>query len=678
MDQLTHSLRLRSMTLRGIGSYLRGAELEIRPLTVLCGTNGSGKSTWINVLRSLARSCDDEGGLPFRLASPDGDAGQQLANAALWQEETIPERVRQLAADSVETERFGPMGTIGLRIQVLEDLLLQRPGFIAGAKGSFESRVQEFFCLGKCPAKSQIRLWLSVQDAWPERRIELRLDGETVFAFEKAVDEDFRMFLHGGVFGSAYDGCLHELAGIRVSDGPEWTVLPVTDSLPVAGLDVGSLCRRARELLSALLREVTAGVFYIGPLRDPGRHENPCGPQGGASRRYVGPCGEYTHSVLESYRRNRMRQASPPYSGFLDLSLPVSTVSSYCAYRPIWESLQIEGDSPVRRILSFANDEERRILEQARQDDETGQMDEVFCGLLSHLFERILPDRSLYREGLWPELPDEARELVDEGLEDLKDQDLMRLNFLLIRQAFLEYFKESLVFARSVYLVETYVGLWLQHLAQAVPSMHDIDADSSHAAQYWTGGDRLPTGLLVRESPHRENWQQFPAWRTGKFEHPCFPNEMALEAAPEMLSAGFHQILPVIVQFALMKSHEILCVENPEVHLHPGLQARFAGYFVNEARSGKYTILETHSDMFVQRILQAAYAGDLNPEEVRIFFTSLGQRTSDLPAHSRLESVRIGSDGRVQNWPDGFMDAEMDALERFLDSLREEEGDNDS
>ncbi len=40
----------------GIGSYFAGSRLEIRPLTVLCGKNGSGKSTWLKVLNVLSDS----------------------------------------------------------------------------------------------------------------------------------------------------------------------------------------------------------------------------------------------------------------------------------------------------------------------------------------------------------------------------------------------------------------------------------------------------------------------------------------------------------------------------------------------------------------------------------------------------------------------------------------------
>ena len=51
-------LVLTAITLMGIGSYMRGARLEVRPLTVLCGKNGSGKSTWLKALNLLRRSLD--------------------------------------------------------------------------------------------------------------------------------------------------------------------------------------------------------------------------------------------------------------------------------------------------------------------------------------------------------------------------------------------------------------------------------------------------------------------------------------------------------------------------------------------------------------------------------------------------------------------------------------------
>jgi energy-coupling factor transporter ATP-binding protein EcfA2 len=55
--------RLKEITLHGIGSYYKPARLEIKPLTILCGTNGSGKSTWMKVLNVLKNALMDEDGV---------------------------------------------------------------------------------------------------------------------------------------------------------------------------------------------------------------------------------------------------------------------------------------------------------------------------------------------------------------------------------------------------------------------------------------------------------------------------------------------------------------------------------------------------------------------------------------------------------------------------------------
>lgn len=52
-SQCIAPLRLKEITLHGIGSYYKPARLEIKPLTILCGTNGAGKSTWMKVLSAL-------------------------------------------------------------------------------------------------------------------------------------------------------------------------------------------------------------------------------------------------------------------------------------------------------------------------------------------------------------------------------------------------------------------------------------------------------------------------------------------------------------------------------------------------------------------------------------------------------------------------------------------------
>src|SRR5690242_8875616 len=75
---------MHAITVRGIGSYLHGARLEIRPLTVLCGTNGSGKPTWFKVLNMLKDSISANNCFPFGWSANDriGCQAEELSVAA--------------------------------------------------------------------------------------------------------------------------------------------------------------------------------------------------------------------------------------------------------------------------------------------------------------------------------------------------------------------------------------------------------------------------------------------------------------------------------------------------------------------------------------------------------------------------------------------------------------------
>ena len=72
MESTSQNLVLRAITLRGVGPYLHGEQLDILPLTILCGENGSGKSTWFKAMNLLTRS-SSEGVLPFAFAADGSD-----------------------------------------------------------------------------------------------------------------------------------------------------------------------------------------------------------------------------------------------------------------------------------------------------------------------------------------------------------------------------------------------------------------------------------------------------------------------------------------------------------------------------------------------------------------------------------------------------------------------------
>ena len=145
---LSAPLKLTKMTLRGLGPYLRGAELFIKPLTILCGENVSGKSTWIEMLMHLRESAS-EPSFPFccGIGSDQGDittsyhrngmhiellkAGTPLDPNYKYQcgprsDEVLAwcKQQRLGLMKPGEEEDCGPAGCIGLEIQVTRDLNL--------------------------------------------------------------------------------------------------------------------------------------------------------------------------------------------------------------------------------------------------------------------------------------------------------------------------------------------------------------------------------------------------------------------------------------------------------------------------------------------------------------------------------------------------------------------------
>ena len=136
------------------------------------------------------------------------------------------------------------------------------------------------------------------------------------------------------------------------------------------------------------------------------------------------------------------------------------------------------------------------------------------------------------------------------------------------------------------------------------------------------------------------------------------------------MSTGFHQLAPIVVQAGLLRQNEIMAVENPEVHLHPSLQIEVAEFLIHQALAGKNIIVETHSDLFVRRILRAIREEDIKQEAVRIYFTHLEQGPDDADwKHAVMEHLQINDQGQIANWPKGFMDDDLEEANRWLAAL---------
>jgi len=128
---------------------------------------------------------------------------------------------------------------------------------------------------------------------------------------------------------------------------------------------------------------------------------------------------------------------------------------------------------------------------------------------------------------------------------------------------------------------------------------------------------------------------------------------------------GVSQVLPVLVS-AYAWQDQIIAIEQPEIHLHPALQADLGDVFIRSALGGNKNrfVLETHSEHILLRIMRRireTSAGKLPegchpvyPEDVMVLFVEPdGKR-------SIIREMPLNADGElVKAWPGGFFEEDL-------------------
>ncbi len=132
------------------------------------------------------------------------------------------------------------------------------------------------------------------------------------------------------------------------------------------------------------------------------------------------------------------------------------------------------------------------------------------------------------------------------------------------------------------------------------------------------------------------------------------------EVALPDVGFGVSQVLPALVQAFYCPEGSVVWMEQPEIHLHPQVQAELADVFISAVQSyenGRHRrvqlIVETHSEHFLNRLQRRIAEEAIASQDVAIYFAKAS------PKGAELEELTVNEYGDITNWPNNFFGDEM-------------------
>jgi predicted ATPase len=118
----------------------------------------------------------------------------------------------------------------------------------------------------------------------------------------------------------------------------------------------------------------------------------------------------------------------------------------------------------------------------------------------------------------------------------------------------------------------------------------------------------------------------------------------------QQVGSGISQLLPMLVLILTSKQNDILLIENPELDLHPKLQAQFVDLCIFAIENGRKLVIETHSEHIVNRVrLRIKERNELLDRICIYFFMKQDGDISYTP-------IAVTKDGKIEEWPEQFFD----------------------
>lgn len=126
---------------------------------------------------------------------------------------------------------------------------------------------------------------------------------------------------------------------------------------------------------------------------------------------------------------------------------------------------------------------------------------------------------------------------------------------------------------------------------------------------------------------------------------------------------GASQILPILVEGYYAQKGSLLLIEQPEIHLHPKLQADLCDLFIDIINEGKQLLVETHSEHIILRLQRKIAEGLISKDDVSILYFEPTEEGT------KITNIEFDDKGSLKTWPEGFFEEDIEETALYLKAL---------
>ncbi|KEO82827.1 AAA family ATPase [Tumebacillus flagellatus] len=170
----------------------------------------------------------------------------------------------------------------------------------------------------------------------------------------------------------------------------------------------------------------------------------------------------------------------------------------------------------------------------------------------------------------------------------------------------------------------------------------------------------------LREYNYEFHWETFGSF----FQLILRDTRSGLQVNLKDVGFGISQILPIMIQGYLNNPEQIVLIEQPEIHLHAGAQAKLGDLFIDMVnQTGKTFLIETHSEHLLLRLRRRVAETTLTegknefplyPSDIAVNFI---ENTSN---GSVVHNIKVSEIGQLENVPDAFRSFFADDFEETM------------